>query len=43
MQEMPGFAQMSDTDLADLANYLRTSFGGQPADVAADRVKGLRQ
>jgi len=43
MQEMPSFAQMSDTELADLANYLRTSFGGQPADVTADRVKGLRQ
>lgn len=43
MQEMPGFAQMNDTELAALANYLRTSFGGQPADVTADKVKGLRQ
>ena len=43
MQEMPGFAQMNDTELAALANYLRTSFGGQPADITADRVKGLRQ
>jgi mono/diheme cytochrome c family protein len=40
---MPSFAQMNDTELADLANYLRTNFGGQPADVTADRVKGVRQ
>ena len=43
MQDMPSFAQMDDTELAVLANYLRTSFGGQPADITADRVKGLRQ
>ncbi len=43
MQEMPGFAHMNDTELAALANYLRTSFGGQPADITTDRVKGLRQ
>jgi len=40
---MPGFVQMTDAELAALANYLRTGFGGQPADITADRVKGLRQ
>ncbi|ANJ75977.1 c-type cytochrome [Ralstonia insidiosa] len=43
LQEMPGFAQMSDTELAALTNYLRTNFGGQPADITADKVMGLRQ
>jgi len=43
MQEMPGFAsRMSDTELAALANYLRASYGGQPADVTPDGVKALR-
>jgi mono/diheme cytochrome c family protein len=43
MQEMPGFAtQLSDTELAQLANYLRATYGGQPADVTADAVKALR-
>lgn len=43
MQEMPGFAtQLNDTDLAQLANYLRATWGGQPADVTADAVKALR-
>jgi mono/diheme cytochrome c family protein len=40
---MPGFAQMGDAELAQLANYLRAGFGGQPADITADHVKGLRQ
>jgi mono/diheme cytochrome c family protein len=44
MQEMPGFAgQLSDAELAQLASYLRASWGGQPADVTADAVKVLRQ
>lgn len=43
MQQMPGFAQMSDVELAQLTNYLRTSFGGQPADVTAEQVRALRQ
>jgi mono/diheme cytochrome c family protein len=43
MQAMPGFAQMGDAELAQLANYLRAGFGGQPADITADHVKGLRQ
>lgn len=43
MQEMPGFAkQLSDEDLAQLANYLRVTYGGQHADVTADAVKALR-
>ncbi|WP_345814619.1 cytochrome c [Paraburkholderia sp. PREW-6R] len=43
MQDMPGFArQLSDTELAQLANYLRATWGGQPANVTADAVKALR-
>ncbi|MGO4153793.1 cytochrome c [Cupriavidus sp. YAF13] len=43
MQDMPGFAsRLSDAELADLANYLRASYGGQPGDVSADKVKALR-
>ena len=43
MQEMPGFAgRMSDDELAQLANYLRATWGGQPADVRPGDVKALR-
>jgi mono/diheme cytochrome c family protein len=43
MQEMPGFAgQFSDTEFAQLANYLRATWGGQAADVTANAVKILR-
>jgi mono/diheme cytochrome c family protein len=43
MQEMPGFAgQLSDAELAQLASYLRATWGGQPANVTADAVKALR-
>jgi mono/diheme cytochrome c family protein len=43
MQDMPGFAaRMSDDELALLANYLRASWGGQPADVTPAAVKALR-
>jgi mono/diheme cytochrome c family protein len=43
MREMPGFAgQPSDTELAQLANYLRATWGGQPGNVTADGVKALR-
>ncbi|SOY62858.1 cytochrome c [Cupriavidus taiwanensis] len=43
MQEMPGFAErMSDEELAQLANYLRATWGGQPADVKPGDVKALR-
>lgn len=44
MQEMPGFGhELSDAQVADLANYLRVRFGGQPADVSAEAVGRLRQ
>jgi mono/diheme cytochrome c family protein len=44
MQDMPGFAtRMNDAELAALANYLRASYGGQPADVTTDSVKVLRE
>ncbi|MDM0045725.1 c-type cytochrome [Variovorax dokdonensis] len=43
MQEMPGFAsELSDAQVAELANYLRVRFGGQPADVSASAVAELR-
>jgi mono/diheme cytochrome c family protein len=44
MQDMPGFAPLlSDTELSELANYLRQRFGGQPADVHMDVVRRLRE
>jgi mono/diheme cytochrome c family protein len=43
MQAMPGFAaSLSDDELAHLANYLRSGWGGQPGDVTAANVKALR-
>jgi len=43
MQAMPGFAdKLSDQQAADLANYLRISFGGQKGDVTAAAVRALR-
>jgi mono/diheme cytochrome c family protein len=43
MQAMPGFAAtLSDDELAHLANYLRSGWGGQPGDVTAASVKALR-
>ncbi|GAB3094621.1 hypothetical protein GCM10027081_16350 [Cupriavidus yeoncheonensis] len=33
---------MNDGELAQLAKYLRATYGGQPADVKADAVKALR-
>lgn len=42
MQSMPGFAdKLSDQDMADLANYLRQTWGGQPGDVTAAQVADL--
>ena len=39
MQAMPGFAQqLSDAEVADLVNYLRMRWGGQPGDVTASQV-----
>jgi mono/diheme cytochrome c family protein len=43
MQEMPGFAaHLTDDELAQLANYLRATYGGRPADVEASHVAALR-
>jgi mono/diheme cytochrome c family protein len=43
MQAMPGFAdKLSDQQAADLANYLRVSFGGQSGDVTPAAVRTLR-
>jgi mono/diheme cytochrome c family protein len=44
MQDMPGFAdKLTDAEIADLGNYLRVRFAGQPASVTADAVGKLRQ
>lgn len=44
MQEMPGFAdQLNDTELADLSNYLRETWGGRSGDVTPDDVTALRE
>ena len=44
LQDMPGFAAtLSDDELAQLGNYLRVSWGGQPGDVTASAVRALRQ
>ncbi|MEO6920717.1 MAG: c-type cytochrome [Collimonas sp.] len=43
LQDMPGFGgQLSDKELAQLSNYLRATWGGQPASISADQVKALR-
>ena len=43
MQAMPGFAAtLSDDELANLANYLCSGWGGQLGNVTAARVKALR-
>lgn len=43
MQEMPAFARdLDDAALAQLVNYLRATWGGQPANVDAAAVKALR-
>ena len=40
---MPGFMQeLTDGEVAALANYTRTALGGQPADVTAAQVADLR-
>jgi mono/diheme cytochrome c family protein len=44
MQDMPGFAgELSDAEIADLSNYLRTRFAGLPGDVQPAAVAALRQ
>lgn len=43
MQEMPGFArQLSDQEIAELANFMRMGWGGQAAKVTDLQVKALR-
>ena len=43
MQTMPGFAsRLSDKEVADLANFLRASWGGQAANIAESSVRDLR-
>jgi mono/diheme cytochrome c family protein len=43
MQAMPPFAdKLSDQQAAELANYLRVSFGGQKPDVTPAAVHALR-
>jgi mono/diheme cytochrome c family protein len=40
---MPGFAwRLSDQEVADVVNFIRTSWGNQASAVKADDVKGLR-
>jgi mono/diheme cytochrome c family protein len=42
MQAMPAFSStLSDDELAQLANYLRATWGGQPGNVTAEDVKAL--
>jgi mono/diheme cytochrome c family protein len=43
LQAMPGFAdKLSDQQAAELANYLRVTWGGQKPDVTAATVRALR-
>lgn len=44
IESMPGFSdKLSDGEAADLANYLRVTFGGQKGDVTAADVRALRR
>lgn len=44
MQSMPGFSnRLSDKEIADLANYLRATWGGQAENITEAQVKELRQ
>jgi mono/diheme cytochrome c family protein len=43
MQSMPGFAHaLTDQQIADLVNYMRVTWGGQPGNITAEQVKALR-
>jgi mono/diheme cytochrome c family protein len=43
MQAMPGFARkLSDQEIADLANFMRANWGGQPYNVTPAAVQALR-
>jgi mono/diheme cytochrome c family protein len=44
MQDMPGFdRRLTDAQVAELSNYLRVAYGGQPGDVNSEIVRQLRQ
>ena len=44
MQAMPAFADLlADGEIADLANYLRATWGGTAPDVTADAVSEIRR
>ncbi|WP_093556042.1 cytochrome c [Pseudoduganella namucuonensis] len=42
MQEMPGFAKLSDKEVADLSNYMRGGWGGVSAKVTEAQVQAIR-
>ena len=43
MQPMPAFAdKLSTEQLADLVNYLRQAWGGQPTELAVNHVQQLQ-
>lgn len=44
MQNMPGFATtLNDTEMADLSNYLRATWGGQAANIAPGAIADMRK
>ena len=44
MQDMPGFArELDDTEIAELAAWLRARYGGHPSRLGEDVVRGLRR
>lgn len=44
LQDMPGFATaLSNEEVAQLANYLRSQWGNETANIGADRVRALRR
>ena len=43
MQSMPGFAnKLNDTEMADLSNYLRATWGRQPANIAPSAIADMQ-
>lgn len=43
-QEMPGFVDtLSNQELVDLANFMRTEWGGQPSSVTLEQVEKFTQ
>jgi mono/diheme cytochrome c family protein len=44
LQDMPGFTDLlTDQEIADLANWMRATWGGREADVTAAAVAGMRK